>query len=124
MRSVSKNRRTFLERTFVGVTACMGFSCRANAGSPMTLTMVTTWPKGAPGVGVNAQHFADRVTQMSGGRRATHWRGVYTRLTWASWARPRLTHPMPSKVFLPCARRHRAARLSKPCNVDERYADK
>lgn len=68
MRIVSKNRRTFLERTLVGATACMGFSGRANAGSAMTLTMVTTWPKGAPGVGVNAQRFADRVAQMSGGR--------------------------------------------------------
>ena len=31
-------------------------------------SMVTTWPKNTPGVGVNAQRFADRVTQMSGGR--------------------------------------------------------
>lgn len=31
-------------------------------------TMVTAWPKGAPGVGVNAQRFADRIGAMSGGR--------------------------------------------------------
>jgi TRAP-type mannitol/chloroaromatic compound transport system substrate-binding protein len=30
--------------------------------------MVTSWPAGAPGVGVNAQRFADRVQAMSGGR--------------------------------------------------------
>lgn len=30
--------------------------------------MVTTWPRNAPGVGVNAQRFADRVDEMSGGR--------------------------------------------------------
>ncbi len=30
--------------------------------------MVTAWPRGAPGVGVNAQRFADRVGAMSGGR--------------------------------------------------------
>ncbi|MEM7042373.1 MAG: TRAP transporter substrate-binding protein [Pseudomonadota bacterium] len=30
--------------------------------------MVTTWPRNAPGVGVNAQRFADRVGAMSGGR--------------------------------------------------------
>ncbi|GAB4168258.1 MAG: TRAP transporter substrate-binding protein DctP [Thalassobaculales bacterium] len=30
--------------------------------------LVTSWPKNAPGVGVNAQRFADRVTAMSDGR--------------------------------------------------------
>ncbi len=30
--------------------------------------MVTTWPKGAPGVGVNAQRLADRIGAMSDGR--------------------------------------------------------
>ncbi|MDX1486686.1 MAG: TRAP transporter substrate-binding protein [Acidiferrobacterales bacterium] len=68
MRTVSKNRRTFLARTLVGATASMGIGCRAHAASARTLTMVTTWPRGAPGVGVNAQRFADRVTQLSGGR--------------------------------------------------------
>ena len=31
-------------------------------------TMVTPWPRNAPGVGVNAQRVADRITEMSGGR--------------------------------------------------------
>src|SRR3546814_9682184 len=30
--------------------------------------MVMPWPKGAPGVGVHAERFAQRVDQMSGGR--------------------------------------------------------
>ena len=30
--------------------------------------MVTTWPKNAPGVGVNAQRLADKIGQMSDGR--------------------------------------------------------
>lgn len=30
--------------------------------------MVTTWPKNTPGVGINAQRVADRITAMSGGR--------------------------------------------------------
>ncbi len=30
--------------------------------------MATAWPKGAPGVGVNAQRLADRIGAMSGGR--------------------------------------------------------
>jgi len=37
-------------------------------GEAMEWKMVTTWPKNAPGVGVNAQRFADFVTEMSGGR--------------------------------------------------------
>jgi TRAP-type mannitol/chloroaromatic compound transport system substrate-binding protein len=35
-----------------------------------TWRMVTTWPRNAPGVGVNAQRFADRVGAMSDGRLA------------------------------------------------------
>lgn len=31
-------------------------------------TMVSSWPKGAPGVGVNAERLADKITAMSGGR--------------------------------------------------------
>ncbi|MQX37824.1 TRAP transporter substrate-binding protein [Roseospira navarrensis] len=38
------------------------------SGEAMEWKMVTTWPKNAPGVGVNAQRFADAVTEMSGGR--------------------------------------------------------
>jgi TRAP-type mannitol/chloroaromatic compound transport system substrate-binding protein len=36
------------------------------------LTMVTAWPKNTPGVGVNAQRFADRLQAMSGGRLVVH----------------------------------------------------
>jgi len=45
-------------------------TARATAGAaePERLTMVSAWPKGAPGVGVNAQRFADRLTALSGGR--------------------------------------------------------
>ena len=34
--------------------------------------MVTTWPKNAPGVGVNAQRLADKIGQMSDGRLTVH----------------------------------------------------
>jgi len=40
----------------------------ARAQDDIAWTMVTAWPAGAPGVGVNAQRFADRVGAMSGGR--------------------------------------------------------
>ncbi len=38
------------------------------AAEPATWRMVTAWPRNAPGVGVNAQRFADRIGAMSGGR--------------------------------------------------------
>ncbi len=40
----------------------------ARAQDSFNWTMVTAWPAGSPGVGVNAQRFADRVQAMSGGR--------------------------------------------------------
>lgn len=40
----------------------------ARAADKMTWKMVTSWPKNAPGVGVNAQRCADMITEMSGGR--------------------------------------------------------
>ena len=40
----------------------------AIASDKRTWRMVTTWPRNAPGVGLNAQRFADRVGAMSGGR--------------------------------------------------------
>lgn len=36
--------------------------------APKQLTMVTTWPVNAPGVGVNADRFAQRVMALSGGQ--------------------------------------------------------
>jgi len=41
---------------------------QGTGGEAMEWKMVTTWPKNTPGVGVNAQRFADFVTEMSGGR--------------------------------------------------------
>src|SRR5690554_6295928 len=39
----------------------------AIAQSTRTLTMVTAWPRGLPGLGTTAQRFADRVSQISEG---------------------------------------------------------
>jgi TRAP-type mannitol/chloroaromatic compound transport system substrate-binding protein len=38
------------------------------AQSEITWRMATSWPKDTPGVGVNAQRLADRITALSGGR--------------------------------------------------------
>lgn len=63
-------RRDFLTGAAVaGVAAGAGsLAAPAYAQGKETWKMVTTWPKNAPGVGVNAQRFADYVTEMSGGR--------------------------------------------------------
>ncbi|MEM7225462.1 MAG: TRAP transporter substrate-binding protein [Pseudomonadota bacterium] len=40
----------------------------ATAQDIQSLTLATAWPRGAPGVGVNAERFARRVEALSGGR--------------------------------------------------------
>lgn len=65
-------RREFLTGAVVaGATtgaATLAAPAVARAQDTQEWKMVTTWPKNAPGVGVNAQRFADMVTEMSGGR--------------------------------------------------------
>ncbi|KAA5604927.1 TRAP transporter substrate-binding protein [Roseospira marina] len=65
-------RREFLSGAVVaGATtgaASLAAPSIVRAQETMEWKMVTTWPKNAPGVGVNAQRFADMVTAMSGGR--------------------------------------------------------
>ena len=50
------------------LAAALPTAAPARAQETTRLTMVTAWPKGAPGVGVNAQRFADRLAALSGGR--------------------------------------------------------
>ena len=61
-------RRQFVTGAGVGAVAADTPAAPALAQSRIEWTMVTPWPKGAPGVGVNAQRVADRITAMSGGR--------------------------------------------------------
>jgi len=65
-------RRDFLtSATAAGAaagTATLAAPAIVRAQETLHWKMVTTWPKNAPGVGVNAQRFADFVTEMSGGR--------------------------------------------------------
>ena len=59
-------RRHFLAAA--GTGAATTLAAPAIAQERTEWTMVSPWPKGAPGVGVNAQRVADRITEMSGGR--------------------------------------------------------
>jgi len=63
-------RRDFVKGAGIAAagTAATALAAPAIAQERVEWNMVMPWPKGAPGVGVNAQRFADRVTEMSGGR--------------------------------------------------------
>ncbi len=69
---MTMNRRSvFKTGTALGATGIAGaltHGAPAIASDKITWRMVTTWPKNAPGVGVNAQRFADRIEAISGGR--------------------------------------------------------
>lgn len=64
-------RRNFLTGAAgaaTGLVAASHLAKPAIAQERIEWTMVTPWPKGAPGVGVNAQRAADMITSLSGGR--------------------------------------------------------
>src|SRR3546814_17195737 len=61
-------RRQFVKGAGIAAAAGAGaLAAPAIAQERIEWTMVMPWPKGAPGVGVNAERFAQRVDQMSGG---------------------------------------------------------
>ncbi|MGP1397869.1 MAG: TRAP transporter substrate-binding protein [Inquilinaceae bacterium] len=62
-------RRVFVAGAATGAAATAGgLAAPAIAQGRQELIMVTSWPKNTPGVGVNAQRVADRITEMSDGR--------------------------------------------------------
>ena len=60
-------RRDFVKGAGLAAAAAP-LAAPALAQERIEWNMVMPWPKGAPGVGVNAERFAQRVTEMSGGR--------------------------------------------------------
>lgn len=60
-------RRKFLSATGLGLAAGAAFPKPSLAQERLALTMVSAWPKGAPGVGINAERFAARLSALSGG---------------------------------------------------------
>ena len=65
---MTMNRRSLFH--VAGAVGAAGVTSAAPsiAADKTVWRMVTTWPRNAPGVGVNAQRFADRVNAMSDGR--------------------------------------------------------
>jgi TRAP-type mannitol/chloroaromatic compound transport system substrate-binding protein len=64
---MSFDRRSVLKAGAFGAVS-VGNAAPAIAADKTVWRMVTAWPRNAPGVGVNAQRFADRVGLLSGGR--------------------------------------------------------
>jgi TRAP-type mannitol/chloroaromatic compound transport system substrate-binding protein len=65
---MAATRRRFLAATGAAAAGATVAAPAIAQGAPQKLTMVTTWPKNAPGVGVNAQRFADRLAALSAGK--------------------------------------------------------
>lgn len=61
-------RRSFLTTGAVSAAAATTLAAPAIGQNRIVWRMVTPWPRNTPGVGVNAQRFADDVTAMSNGR--------------------------------------------------------
>lgn len=61
-------RRDFLVGGAAAGVATVSLSAPAIAQGKQTWKLVMPWPKNAPGVGVNAERFAQMVTSMSDGR--------------------------------------------------------
>ncbi|HUF57848.1 MAG TPA: TRAP transporter substrate-binding protein [Thermohalobaculum sp.] len=62
------DRRSFLTTTAVGAAGAATLAAPAIAQDTQEVTMVTTWPKNFPGLGVGAQRVADRITAATDGR--------------------------------------------------------
>lgn len=70
-KDVCETRRSFLKTGLVtGAAGAVTLAAPAVVQSQNVIrwTMVSSWPKGAPGVGVNAERVAEKITTMSGGR--------------------------------------------------------
>ncbi|WP_419903945.1 TRAP transporter substrate-binding protein [Kiloniella sp.] len=62
------NRRQALSALTLGAGASLAAPSLARAQDKIVWKMAMSWPRNAPGVGVNAQRLAEMITTMSGGR--------------------------------------------------------
>ncbi len=75
-KALTVTRQTDTRRTFLKAGLMAGAAGAGALAAPAIVksqdvirwTMASSWPKGAPGVGVNAERVADKITTMSGGR--------------------------------------------------------
>jgi TRAP-type mannitol/chloroaromatic compound transport system substrate-binding protein len=62
------DRRSFLKATAAGTAAAPALAAPALAQGAMRVRLAGTFPRGLPGVGVNAERLAQRITELSDGR--------------------------------------------------------
>lgn len=62
------DRRKFLSGAGVSAAAVGGLAAPAIAQGTREVRLVTTWPRGFPGLGTGAQRLAERITALSDGR--------------------------------------------------------
>jgi len=62
------DRRRFLTRSGTVVAAAATVATPAIAQGVRELKMVTSWPKGFPGVGTSAERLGRSITALTGGR--------------------------------------------------------
>lgn len=61
-------RRSFLKRSLGAVAASAALSAPAIAQGARELRLVTSWPRGTPGVGTSAERLVHRINRLSEGR--------------------------------------------------------
>ena len=66
-------RRKFLKAAALGTAGAALAAPMVNAQSARTLTIVSTWPRDFPGLGLSAQRLAARITELSQGAIQTEY---------------------------------------------------
>ncbi|MCP3969595.1 MAG: TRAP transporter substrate-binding protein [Rhodobacteraceae bacterium] len=66
-------RRNFLKAATLGTAGAALAAPMVNAQNARTLTIVSTWPRDFPGLGLSAQRLAARITQVSNGAIQTEY---------------------------------------------------
>ncbi len=68
------DRRSFLTKTSIaGAAGATGLATPAIAQGTRTVTIVSTWPRDFPGLGISAQRLAERITTLSDGKMKTEY---------------------------------------------------
>jgi TRAP-type mannitol/chloroaromatic compound transport system substrate-binding protein len=71
-RGNTMERRTFIKTALLGA-GTTALAAPALAQSRKTMTIVSTWPRDFPGLGLSAQRLAERITQLSDGAITTEY---------------------------------------------------
>ena len=78
------DRRKFIKTAGVAGTAAAAATVAAPAiaAAPREMTIVSSWPRDFPGLGISAQRLAARITEVSEGRINTTYFASGERVGW------------------------------------------